>query len=180
MKKIAIICSVLGGIASTAVAGLDVLPTRAAYSQKSAQCFYAGETSFDAISIYVDPTGTSNVHGGDAIEDGFGGGLGLTHFITDSFGVRGGAYWFGSDSTIHSVTASGIIRYPLEKFCLAPYVFGGVGGHFDSVNQISAHLGAGVEYRITDRLGLIADYSHTFTDETEDWNMYSLGVRVRF
>lgn len=177
MKKLFLFYSVLGGLAATANAGLEAIAP--AYTQKSAQCFYAGETSFDLISIYVDPRGTADSHG-ESIEDGFGGGIGVTHFFTESFGLRGGAYWWDTDSIVHSVTASAIVRYPIETLCLAPYVFGGVGGHFDSVNQVSGHLGAGLEYRLTDRLGVIADYSYTFTDETEDWNMYSLGLRIKF
>lgn len=180
MKKLLLISSILGLTASVN-AGERVLTPAPAYAPQSAQCFYAGETSFDVISIFVDPTGMadSSYHG-EEIESGFGAGIGVSHFFTKSVGLRGGAYWWDTDSIIHSVTASAVVRYPIEELCLAPYVFGGVGGHFDSVNQISAHLGAGVEYRLTDRLGIIADYSYTFTDETADWNMYSLGLRVKF
>ena len=178
MKKLILLCSVFG-LAASANAGLQTIESTPAYTPANPQCFYAGETSFDLISLYVNPTGSSDNHDVN-LESGAGAGIGLTHFITDSFGLSGRAYWWDTDSIVNSVTASAILRKPIESLCLAPFVYGGIGGHFDSVNQFSTHLGAGVEYRLTDRIGIIGDYSHTFTDVTQDWDMYTLGLRIRF
>ncbi len=90
------------------------------------------------------------------------------------------AYWWDADSVIHSLTASAVLRAPIQSICLAPYAYGGIGGHFDSVNQFGSHLGAGLEFRMTERVGVFADYSHNWAEETEDWHMYSLGLRLAF
>lgn len=151
---------------------------------RSAKCFLAGETSIDLLAMYVDVNNdnSSSYHYGDSNdpESGMGGGIGLTHFYTRAFGTSVRAYWWDTESVVHSATASAIVRYPMERLCIAPYVMGGVGGHFDSVNQISGHIGGGLEYRLTNRLGLIADYTYTITDETADWGVFSLGVRIKF
>jgi hypothetical protein len=178
MKKLILLCSVFG-LAASANAGLQTIDSTPAYKPANAQCFYAGETSFDLISLYVNPTGSTDNYDVN-LESGAGAGIGLTHFITDSFGLSGRAYWWDTESIVNSVTASAILRKPIESLCLAPFVYGGVGGHFDSVNQFSTHLGAGVEYRLTDRIGVIGDFSRTFTEETQDWDMYTLGLRIKF
>jgi opacity protein-like surface antigen len=136
-------------------------------------CFAAGEINFDIIGMYIDPTG-------DGLEDGPGGGIGAGYFFTENFGINTKAYWWDGNSAIHSITASAVARFPIDDLCLAPFIYGGVGGHFDSVNQISGHLGSGVEYRLTDSIGIFADYSYTWADETDNWHGYSLGVRFVF
>lgn len=187
MKLINKICLIAGGSAlllSSASAGDTWSGKNPAPSKEPvapALCFEAGETSLDVISIYADPTGGGgSLYDGAGLDAGFGGGLALTHFATENLGVSAGAYWWEGSSVIHSVTGSVIYRQPFQDLCLAPYVYGGVGGHFDSVNQISGHLGAGVEYRVCEGFGIFADYRYTWADETEDWNLYSLGVRVLF
>ncbi len=178
MKKLIATTVVLGLIHGAAFAGKKGLGAIPSITHHGKECFYAGETSFDIISIYVDPRGSSNVSG--ELEAGAGGGLALSHFFNENFGLMGRAYWWDGDDVVHSFTGSVVIRYPFQDLCLAPYVFGGIGGHFDSDSQVSGHAGAGLEYRFTDRLGLVADYSYTWTDETEDWHLYTLGLRIKF
>jgi hypothetical protein len=33
---------------------------------------------------------------------------------------------------------------------------------------------------MTERFGVFADYTHNWADETEDWDVYSLGLRLAF
>ena len=186
MKLINKICLVAGGSAlllSSASAGDATYSKNPAPSKEpvpAANCFNAGETSLDIISIYADPTGGGgDSYDGTGLDGGFGGGIGLTHFVTENIGLSGQAYWWDGASIIHSVTASVIYRQPIQDICLAPYIYGGGGGHFDSVNQVSAHAGAGVEYRICEGFGIFADYRYTWADETEDWNLYTLGLRIQ-
>ncbi len=138
-------------------------------------CFEAGETIFEAISIYALPSG-----GGDPLDEGFGGGIGLSHYYTENFGVQTRAYWWDGDSAIHSITASLVYRCPIQDLCLAPFIYGGGGGHFDSTNQGSGHLGTGIEYRVKPGFGIVADYRYTWTSETEDWHLFTLGARFVF
>ena len=136
-------------------------------------CFTAGEFHLDAISLYADVQG-------DSLEDGAGGGIGASYFFTEMFGVMGRAYWWDTDSVITSITASAVLRAPIQSVCLAPYVYGGLGGHFNSENQIGGHLGAGLEFRMTERLGIFSDFTYTWADKTDDWGMYTLGLRLAF
>ncbi|MEM0896027.1 MAG: outer membrane beta-barrel protein [Verrucomicrobiota bacterium] len=174
MKNSLFAIAVSGLLLGHAAAGTLIPPT---IKHSPSQCFYAGEFNVDLISLYADPSGD---HPGGGLEDGFGGGLGLSYFHTERFGTQFRAYWWDQDSVIHSVTASAVVRFPVERYCLAPYLFGGAGGHFDSVNQVGAHAGAGLEVRLNDRWGIIADYTYTWADETEDWNLYTLGLRFTF
>ena len=178
MKKIAALSALVGISISTVFAGDYWAPTKNPVPDKNPPiyedpCFAAGELNFDIISIYADPTGSE-------LEDGVGGGIGLGYFFTENIGVQTRAYWWDANSAIHSITASAVVRAPISDTCFAPYLFGGIGGHFDSVNQVSGHAGAGVEYRLTDSVGIIADYTYTWADTTEDWHLYTLGLRFAF
>ena len=156
-----------------------LIPPTIKHSPK--QCFYAGETNFDIISLYVSPSGDpTEGYDGEPLDDGFGGGISISHFVTERFGGQFRAYWWDTESVVHSITGSFIVRQPIEKWCTAPYVFGGIGGHFDSANQHSWHAGAGVDIRLSEKWGIVADYSYTWADETADWNLFTLGLRFTF
>jgi hypothetical protein len=142
-------------------------------------CFYAGETFVDIFGIFADPDTRDGGQGGD-LEDGYGGGVGLGHFFTEYLGARGRAYWWDAGSAIHSVNADLILRAPIQSLCIAPYIYGGIGGAFDGDNQFTQHIGGGLEARLTGRLGVFADYSRVFADDSGDWDLYSLGVRILF
>lgn len=177
MKKLTTTICTLALSAGLSSAG-DYYSSKAPMSSKGVipieePCFAAGEINFDIIGMYIDPTG-------DGLEDGPAGGIGAGYFFTENFGLMGKAYWWDGNSVIHNVQASGVFRMPIQDLCLAPYLYGGVGGSFDSVNQLTAHLGGGVEYRLTESIGVFADYSHTWADETDNWNGYTLGVRFVF
>ena len=68
----------------------------------------------------------------------------------------------------------------MQSLCIAPYGYGGLGGAFGDESQFTQHLGAGVELRLTGRVGVFADYSYNFGDETTDWNLYTVGMRLLF
>ncbi len=177
MKKITLFSIVLSlGLGAMAHAGEYWAPSKNPIKEPLPQpdplCFHAGEIHFDVISMYVDPTGS--------LSGSAGGGFAVGYFFNEYVGVRGTAYWWDSGSAQHNFLASAVLRYPLHDLCIAPYVYGGIGGHFDSENQVGGHLGAGAEYRITDNLGIFADYSYTWADETSDWHGYTLGLRFVF
>ncbi|MFT5853434.1 MAG: hypothetical protein ACI8XO_000675, partial [Verrucomicrobiales bacterium] len=114
------------------------------------------------------------------VEDSVGGGLGLGHFFDEYFGMRGRAYWWEGESVIHTLAADAILRYPIQSLCVAPYVYGGVGGAFNGESEFTQHFGGGLEMRLTGRVGVFADYSRTFAEDRGDWDLYSLGMRILF
>ena len=135
-------------------------------------CFQAGETYFDAISIYADPT-----KGG--YDEGVGGGFAVGHWFTENIGVQCRAYWWDGDSAVHNFYLDAQYRFPIQDLCLAPYVQVGIGGNFDSDNQVSGNVGAGVEYRFAENMGIVAGYEWVYGDDAE-WHLYTLGLRFTF
>jgi hypothetical protein len=97
-----------------------------------------------------------------------------------------------------------ILRYPLDVnfpgFHLAPYIFGGVGGVFNSNNALTrvatfGHAqtlnrrntdnevlgdgGLGLEYRFTPHIGLFSDVRYNVVDESKN-NFLSTRIGLRF
>ena len=181
MKKLALTILAFGIGLSAAHAGSSSYyysskaPAKDPIPLQPENCFYAGESFLDVFGVWQDPDGDDN-----AYDSGFGGGLGLGHFFNEYLGARGRAYWFDGGSAVHSINADIILRAPIQSLCIAPYIYGGVGGAFDSENQFTQHIGAGLEARLTGRLGVFADYSRTFADDHGDWDLYSLGLRFLF
>ncbi len=183
MKKLALTILAFGIGLSAAQAGSSSYyysskaPAKDPIPLQAENCFYAGESFLDVFGVFADPDSGDN---GTGYESSFGGGVGLGHFFTEYLGARGRAYWWDGGSAVHSLNADLILRAPIQSLCIAPYLYGGLGGSFDGVNQLTQHIGGGLEMRLTGRLGVFADYSHTFADDTEDWNLYSLGMRILF
>jgi opacity protein-like surface antigen len=109
--------------------------------------------------------------------------------------------FFGS-----TVTGNVILRYPLDVrfpgFHLAPYIFGGVGGVFNSNNAFTraatfghaqalnrrntddeflGDAGAGLEYRFTPHIGLFSDFRYNFVNQSKNNFMTTrFGLRFAF
>jgi hypothetical protein len=107
--------------------------------------------------------------------------------------------FFGS-----TVTGNVILRYPLDVkfpgFHLAPYIFGGVGGVFNSNNvftravtfghaqvlnrrrtedEVFGDGGIGLEYRFTPHIGLFSDVRYNVVNESKN-NFPSTRIGLRF
>jgi opacity protein-like surface antigen len=104
-----------------------------------------------------------------------------------------------------TVTGNVILRYPLDVrfpgFHLAPYIFSGVGGVFNSNNaftrlttfgnaqalnrrdtdEVLGDAGAGLEYRFTPHIGLFSDFRYNFVNESRNNFMTTrFGLRFAF
>lgn len=134
------------------------------------QCFGPGETDLDFFASYA-------VSGGDDTE-GWGGGVRLSSFFSTYFGLAV-TYNVLGDAPIHDVSASFVARYPIVDACLAPYVYAGPGGYFNSHNEFTGHVGFGLDIRLWECSGLFVDYRHTFADQ-EDYGIVSAGYRWNF
>jgi hypothetical protein len=140
-------------------------------------CFDLGGSGIDLFGIYIEPDGNG------LLEDGFGGGVGFTHFRNSYLGFSTGVYWWDEGEEVStSVSGSIILRYPVRSLCIAPYGIGGVTGHLDSLNQFSWHLGGGVEFRIPafDAVGFFVDATYNWADDTEDFGIFRVGTRYNF
>jgi hypothetical protein len=143
-------------------------------------------------------------------EHAWGGGVDAQYFPLQpyaGFAVEGDFFneipgdFFGA-----TVTGNVILRYPLDiKFPslhLAPYVFGGVGGIFNSSNpltrtvtiggtihshrrgsdnEVLGDVGGGLEYRFTPHIGLFTDARYNFVDgPRNDYMLTRFGIRYAF
>ncbi len=139
-----------------------------------------GCNCFDS-SVNIDLFGVGVFGHGSDIDDALGGGIGLTTFVNPYLGFSLNAYWWDNDSAIHSVDGSVILRAPIVESCISPYVFGGIGGYFDSINQVTYHAGAGIEVKIDQAscLGIFADGAYHWADDTDEYTVARLGVRIQ-
>ena len=102
------------------------------------------------------------------------------------------------------MTGNVILRYPLDDrfpgFHLAPYIFGGVGGVFNSNNafarvatfgharalnrrntddEVLGDGGTGLEYQFTRHIGLFSDFRYNFVNESKN-NVMTTRIGLRF
>jgi hypothetical protein len=168
--------------------------------------FRANEFSIGLFAAY-DWTRNDNVR---AIGDhAWGGGIDGQYFLLRylGFSIDGNFFnempgdFFGS-----TVTGNVIFRYPLDlkypNFHLAPYVFGGVGGVFNSNNvftravtlghaqnlnrrnaddEVLGDAGAGLEYRFTPHIGVFSDFRYQVVNESKNNFMTTrFGLRFAF
>lgn len=104
---------------------------------------------------------------------GWGGGLGVNYFFTKYIGIgveqnivgregagssRGGSEWM----TIGNL----FLRYPICSLSLAPYAMVGGGGAYGTGSGYGfGHVGGGLEYRVTDNIGLFSDARYVYSAE---------------
>lgn len=82
-------------------------------------------------------------------------------------------------TTVHNFSASVIYRFPIDSICLAPYIFAGGGFAVDGKQWATAHAGAGVEKRLSSKVGLFTDARWTFLgDRFGRDELGNLGVRA--
>ena len=82
-------------------------------------------------------------------------------------------------TTVHNFSASLIYRFPIDSICTAPYVFAGGGFAVDGQQWATAHAGAGVEKRLSSKVGLFTDARWTFLgDRYGRGDLGNLGVRA--
>ncbi|CAN5461568.1 hypothetical protein BH23VER1_BH23VER1_34440 [soil metagenome] len=165
---------------SAAIAGPYYAPTKGPMIPPM-QPLDPGCICFDDTELALDLFGVGVFGDGSEIDDAIGGGLGLTTFVNPYIGFSASIFWWDNHSAIHNVTGSVIVRAPITEACLAPYVFGGVGGYFDAVNQVTWHAGGGIEFKLPDAncLGIFADGAYHWADETDNYTVARLGVRIK-
>lgn len=66
-----------------------------------------------------------------------------------------------------SLEVNGILRLPLDKRSIAPYVIGGAEFEFDSEEWVFG-VGPGIEYRMNEKWGVFGEYRYNFASEVSD------------
>ncbi len=113
-------------------------------------------------------------------DDSFGGGIALNYFFTEMVGLEGSYTAFGTDTVVHQLSGSLIVRFPIKSICLAPYVLAGGSFHTDSVEQGTWHVGGGLDYRFSGCMGVFADAQYNWAEDTTDYTTVRTGLRFGF
>lgn len=108
-------------------------------------------------------------------------GAGISYFFCRYVGVEGYAY---SESTadyfVDDVGGNLIGRFPIGHSGVALYGFGGGSRQFDPVIQWTLDAGGGIEWRFSKHVGIFTDARYVWADETKNYALGRLGVRVGF
>jgi len=166
MKKQTSILLAAFALASTSFAGTSVVSSKE-FKQPVTEiaCFQDQEFTVDLAYSYNDAI-KGGQHG--YFHDRSGGSAGVNFFFARYFGVGLDGNWFGGgpdNAVLHQVTGNLILRYPIEMrgICAAPYIFGGGGEIFDGIRTSAFDAGAGLEVRLTPRIGIFSDWRYNFT-----------------
>lgn len=145
--------------------------------------YTAGEFSADAFGSASIGQYTVNHLSSTRVRQNtrLGAGAGVNYFITRNLGIGADAY---SENTtgvfIDSASANLILRFPLGESGFAPYVFGGGGRHFDSLQAWFVQAGGGLEYRFTSSVGVFIDARGVAPDKAKSYGVGRLGMRFTF
>ena len=133
----------------------------------------AGGPYFQSGERQLDLYGTSTDKGHLGI------GVGANYFFNSWWGA-------GLETRVekfdwpNQISANLFARYPVEKWRLAPYAYGGCGRQFHDTSQWLFHIGGGVDYRLNGTTGLFVDVRETFPETSKDYTLWRFGVRLRF
>ncbi|MEO7299779.1 MAG: hypothetical protein ABI042_14525, partial [Verrucomicrobiota bacterium] len=154
------------------------------YDSEGKDLYSAQEFTFDIFGTYSKGKEKFNDTFDKTLRHGdFGGGIGVNYFITRNFGI--GTDAFAGDNGgdfVDAVSASAILRLPIDVAHLAPYVFAGGGRQFDGPDSWNLHVGVGLEFRLSSYTGIFIDGRHVFhvSDKSSDYALIRSGLRFAF
>ena len=128
--------------------------------------------SYDLFGAY----GTRDKDGGDG--NAFGIGAGVNYFFTDNIGVGVDTYTDGIRFP-YMLNASAIYRFATESM-FNPYAFAGFGRQWKYAAQWTGHIGGGAEYKMKSGIGIFLDGRFVLAQETSDYGLLRVGVRLGF
>ena len=115
------------------------------------------DMEFQVDTFYTGIIGSRN----STLQTGSGGGIGLNFFFAKYFGIgwEGSLYSNRGTASWMPVNGNLFFRYPICSWHLAPYVMVGGGADFQRNRSSIGYgdVGAGLEYRITNNIGLFSD-----------------------
>lgn len=149
----------------------------------TASAALAGSSTFDAkktvipveqhckfrdMEIQVDTFGTGGFYRGG--NPGWGGGIGLNVFAFRYVGLGAEQMVVGNGNGTEWGTIGNLfLRYPVCKLDLAPCAMAGIGKLYGAGDSVGVgHVGGGIEYRLTDNVGLFADGRWLYSPQLEN------------
>ena len=152
MKKLSLTILMAVAVAGSAFAGTEAKTFKDKVVVEPTCLFRANELQLDAFA-------TGLFH--NSARSAWGGGLGVSYFFTKfiGIGVEEDIFARKGETTEWATSGNLLLRYPICAWNLAPYVMVGGGADFqrDRSSIGFGNVGAGIEYRITDHIGLFSD-----------------------
>ena len=176
MNKTLTLLAVVIASAATSFAGTAVSSKKVVVAPQQ-DLFRAGELQVDVFAAGA----AGNYNGGSV--NGFGGGLGLSYFVTKYFGLGIDdtlSSLNGNGSTYNSTQADLIGRLPLENLHLAPYALVGGGATWGTKSQGDGNVGVGLDYRINHTVGLFVDSRFLYGNNGLSESLTRAGLRFAF
>jgi len=204
MKRLVFGFAALAAVTAASYAGTETYAGPAAKEYKQDEqsgCFSDKERQVDTFGAYQ--VGNGPDHAGPIKDHGWGGGVAVNYFFMRYFGLSAEGTWleghdnlgrfdnrfggFDDHSTqFQSVTGSLIFRWPIDSWCIAPYVFTGGGATMDGSAWAVYHIGVGLEYRLLpNKLGIFADgrwnyYGDRNGHDVQNNFLFRAGARLVF
>lgn len=175
--------SVLGLFGSAIAGPLEIRPATPLTVAPS-KMFSDEQFFIDLFGSYLNRTGTEDCGCGDhGKQHGWGGGIGAGYFIVPSYVVlRADVNFTSVHDARTEVSADVLFRLPLADGRIAPYAL--VGGGLEAADGTNGyfHAGGGLEWRITNNVGIFGEVTYAWVDSMAENNNLTakLGVRVAY
>ena len=180
-------------LVNSGLAGETMMRSSKETHAPTTSCFADREWQIDLFGTYGFAANNQERILGD---HAWGGGLGVNYFFQRYLGVGlEGILYDTSADALGSAALNVFVRFPCESSCLAPYLYGGVGGVFNAEDRdkrlpgaddgeealLAGHVGVGLEYRVRPNFGIFADGRYTFVDKgRNDFATARAGFRFAF
>ena len=133
-------------------------------TSRAESLFTENEVSLIGFANYTDKT-----------DDYWGGGIGLTYFLTRNVGIGASTTWTDfKGAFFDNVSGEGYLRLPLGDAPLAIYGIGS-GGYTWEFNNWFFGAGAGAELRFSKQFGVFSDIQWLFNEGGDN---DGVGVRI--
>ena len=181
MKKPVSLLLLVIAAAATSFAGTESASKKVVVAPASTY-FHANEWQVDVAVV-----GAAGTYQGSSSES-IGGNLGVNYFFTRYLGVGidnsvSGYGHSGSVNATDRLQADILLRYPIESLRLAPYAMVGGGASWDTVSQGNGNVGLGLDYRVSQHIGLFGDCRWLYGNSSAGVTttaMPRVGVRLVF
>jgi len=178
MKKLLLLNIVLALVA-TSPSFSGVSPAKQTVMFEEPCLFRDRELQFDAYGLGDFFRGTNRTFSGRPM---WGGGLGVNYFFNRFAGIGIEQDLYGRNSaglnrnlgiTRWATIGNLFLRYPICSINLAPYLMVGGGANYGNIpsrgntslaGQGFGHVGGGLEYRLTENIGLFSDARYLYSD----------------
>ncbi|MBE2203250.1 MAG: hypothetical protein IAE94_02760 [Chthoniobacterales bacterium] len=160
MKKLSLTLLMAVAVVGSAFAGTEAKSFKEKVVVEPTCKFRANELQVDAFAAGLWYNGG---------RPAWGGGLGVNYFFTQHIGIGVEQDVVGRNNERAEWATIGnlFLRYPICSLNLAPYAVVGGGGSYGSGRSGHGfgHVGGGLEYRVTDNIGLFSDARWVYSSQ---------------